>query len=203
MCEPTTLVALGVGAKTAAIAATAAQVASLGMGAYGMYAQGQARQEQYEYQAAVDRNNQTAAQYQAQDALDRGRVAESAQRRKTAQIMGQQEAGLASRGMDIGYGSALSLLNETATFGELDALTVRSNAEREAYGYTQQAQNFGMSASGAKRAGQNAATSGMFGAASSILAGAGKVAETWKSGNTLAKNTYFVGPTQPGRKAYS
>ena len=42
---------------------------------------------------------------------------------------------MAANGVDLSSGSPLDILGDTAMYGELDALTIRSNAEREAYGY--------------------------------------------------------------------
>ena len=120
---------------------TALSAASMAFGAYSSYQQSQAQKDAYEYQSAVARNNAITAEYQAQDAIKRGQVAEAEQRRKTAMLKGSQTARLAGNGLDISEGSALNILSDTDWMGEQDALTVRNNAAREAWGYNVQGQN--------------------------------------------------------------
>ncbi len=121
---------------------TALSVGSMAFGAYSSYQQSQAQQASYEYQAAVARNNAITAEWQAQDAIKRGEIAEEQQRRRTAMLKGTQTARLAANGLDISEGSALQILSDTDWMGEQDALTVRDNAAREAWGFRQQGQNY-------------------------------------------------------------
>lgn len=122
-------------------AATVLAGASLGLGAMSAYQQSQATKASMEYQSAVARNNAITSEYQAEDAIKRGQVAEEQQRRKTMMLKGTQTARLAANGIDISEGSALQILSDTDWMGEQDALTVRENANREAWGYRVQAQN--------------------------------------------------------------
>lgn len=122
--------------------ATALQVGSLAFGAMSAYQQSASTKASMEYQSAVARNNAITAEYQAQDAVKRGEVAEAEQRRRTAMMKGSQTARLAANGLDISEGSALNILSDTDWMGEQDALTVRDNASREAWGLRQQGQNY-------------------------------------------------------------
>lgn len=159
--------------------AAAASVASAAMGAFGAIQQGQAAKNAAEYQAAVDRNNQQVAEWQAKDAVDRGAEAERQHRIKVAGVLGSQKAAMAANGLDLSSGSPLDILGDTAMYGELDALTIRSNAEREAYGYRVRSQDFASSAQLAQMRGSSAATAGMIGAGATLLTGAGQAASTW------------------------
>jgi hypothetical protein len=186
MCEPVTMTAIVAGAatyagatatvvglSTAATLSLAATAASGVMAAGGAIRQGQAQKAQAKYQAAVERNNAMISGWQAQDAIGRGRIEEQRQRLQTARIRGAQRAGMASSGVEIDSGSPLDVLQDTAMLGELDALTIRSNAEREAYGYRAQQGNL-MAQSGLTRmAGRNAQTAGYISAGSSLLSTAG------------------------------
>jgi hypothetical protein len=80
----------------------------------------QAQKNAYEYQAAVSRNNQKIAEWQAQNAIAQGQEAEIDQRRKMAALKGSQRAGLAAKGLDISSGSALNILTDTDYLGEMD-----------------------------------------------------------------------------------
>lgn len=86
------------------------------------------------YQSQVARQNQALMEQRARDALQRGEVAEENSRRLTRQRIGAQTARLAAQGVDL-EGSPTEILGDTAAAGEADALTVRANAARDAYGY--------------------------------------------------------------------
>ena len=122
--------------------ATVASAASTVTGAFGAYSTGQANAGAASYQAAVARNNAAVAEQNAQYALQSGRIEEQTRRQKTAGIIGEQRAKMAASGIDIGSGTPLNLQESTAQVGELDALTIRNNAMRKAYGYRVQASDF-------------------------------------------------------------
>ena len=138
-----------------------------------------AKADEYEYQAKVDDNNTKVALWKAQDAKARGQKEEAALRVKVAALKGRQRSALAASGVEVGSGSALDILGDTAALGELDALTIRSNSEREAYEHKVTASNLTANA-GMKRMGaKNAIIAGKIGARTSLLSGAGSVASKW------------------------
>ncbi len=126
--------------------ATIAAIGSAVVGGIGTMMQAQASASQAAYQAQVARNNQIIAQRNAADALKRGEVEEDKVRQRTAAILGQQRARLAGQGSVLDEGSPLDIQMDTAGLGELDALTTRSNYQREAYGQEVQAMNYGAQA---------------------------------------------------------
>ena len=166
MCEPTTIL----------LAATAAGTA---LTAYGQYQQGQAAEAQGRYQAAVSRNNQIIAERMAKDALERGKTEEALHRQKVERFKGAQRAALAKSGVVVDQGSALDVLLDTAEMGELDALTIRSNAEREAYGYRVKGMNFAAEGELAKLRGKAQRRAANIQAMGTILGGTGQFAERW------------------------
>lgn len=87
---------------------------------------------QARYQAQVAAQNQELMRRQAADATQRGQVAEESRRHLTAQQIGRQQAVLAAQGTDL-EGSPTGILGDTAAAGEMDALTARAAAAREAY----------------------------------------------------------------------
>jgi hypothetical protein len=163
-----------------AISATTLAAASLGLTAvgtglsvYGMINQQQAAGAQANYQRAMALRQQQINDWQAKDAMQRGEVAEQQQRAKTAQMLGSQTAKLAAQGTDLS-GSPTDILGDTARAGEFDALTIRNNAVREAWGYQV----------GAGNAGAAAGMYGSFqpsylGAGASLLSGASTLADKW------------------------
>ena len=134
---------------------------------------------EYEYQAKIDDNNRKVAEWKAADAIARGKKEESSHRIKVAALKGRQRSALAASGVVVDSGSALDILADTAALGELDALTIRSNAEREAYEHKVTASNLTANA-GMKRMGAgNALIAGKIGSMTSLLSGAGSVANKW------------------------
>lgn len=180
MCEPVSATA-GVGAALgsmggAAMAASSFSwfsIASMAASAIGTVVQGVSGMQQSRYQAAVARNNSIIAERAAKDALERGSIAEDNARKRTGLIIGSQRAALAGQGSALDEGSPLDIQGDTAVAGEMDALTIRSNAEREAYNYRAQGANF--------RAQEQLASSqaGWLGTGASLLAGASGVADRW------------------------
>jgi hypothetical protein len=159
---------------------TAASAISLGLGALGTGASvlGQINQQsaagaQQNYLAQLSRQRQQLADQQAQDALQRGQVAEQKQRDLTAQRIGTQTAALAAQGTDL-EGSPTDILGDTARAGEQDALTIRNNAAREAWGYETQA-----AGSGADAALRESYEPSYLGAGTSLLMGASSLADKW------------------------
>lgn len=116
------------------IATIAATVVSGAYQAKGQYEQGK-------YQAKVSKNNAIIKNQLAADALNRGRVAEDNKRMQVAQAKAMQRAQFGASGVDVNLGSASDIQADTAMIGELDALTIRNNAEREAYGFRVGASN--------------------------------------------------------------
>jgi hypothetical protein len=144
-----------------ALIGVAIAVVGAGVGAYSSIEQGKAA-------AAVAKDNERVSRWQAKDALLRGQVEESRYRRRLAQFKGMQRTRLAASGVVLDQGSALDVLEDTAAEGEFNALTIRANAEREAYGFTTAAAQFGYGGKIAKRRGYTGATQSLLGAASSI-----------------------------------
>jgi hypothetical protein len=119
-----------------------AAIATLVITAVSAYSAQQAQSAQVKYQAQVANNNKKIAEIKAVDAVERGQLEERKHRIQIAQIMGEQRAGAAGRGVLVDAGSAQDIAEDTAAVGELEALTIRSNAEREALGFRQQAGQF-------------------------------------------------------------
>lgn len=141
------------------------------MGGLGAIQQGQASAASARYNARVADMNARMADRAAKDALERGKLEEQKQRQKTAQLMGQQTAAMAANGVDIGFGSPLDLLVDTATLGELDALTIRSNAYREERDIRQQGANYRGQAGMYRSQASSASTGGFLGAMGTFLGG--------------------------------
>jgi hypothetical protein len=156
--------------------------------------QSKAAQAQAKYQAAVQRNNAQIAEYQAQDAIERGTQAEQQKRREIQQVIGQQRAAMSVSGLSMDSASFVDTIGDTAAMGEMDALTIRSNAAKQAWAY--RAQGAGMDAQAqlydAQAAQAKAALPLQIGG--SLLSGAGSVASKWYQfgGGTTNSNWGFT-----------
>ncbi len=105
-----------------------------------------ASQAQANYQAQVARNNQIVSEQNAQYALQVGQTQEAAKREQMAQTNSKVRAAVGASGVDPNFGSAVRLQKAVATTGEEDALTIRNNAARQAYGFRVQGTDYAASA---------------------------------------------------------
>lgn len=156
-----------------------AAIAGAGVSAYSAYEQGQSQKASMAYQAQVAKNNQAIADQYAQMELAKGRQMEETKRLATAQQEGAIRAAAGASGLDPNSGSPVRLQEDTARVGEEDALTIRANAARAAYGYRVQGLNYGAQAGLDEMASADAARGGALGAFSSILGGASSTADKW------------------------
>ncbi|MFM0151449.1 hypothetical protein [Paraburkholderia sediminicola] len=169
------------GFSAAAVAEVSLAVAAAGAAAsaYGAIRQGQAASAAASYQAQVAKNNQTiASQYAAQSLAD-GQNQVAAKQQQTAQMIGGERAAMAANGVDLDSGSALRIQGDTAKLGDVDAMTIKNNAARAAYGYQLQGVSYGQQASLDESTGANAVSAGNLNAFSSILGGASSVGSKW------------------------
>ena len=151
MCEPTTIAAL-----TAASAA---------VGAAGAYQQSRNTKKVAEYNAGV-------AELEAQDARRRGDQKADAVRRAAGQQTGAARAALSAKGLDISEGSAADMIDQIDFFGQVDAVTAKQNAAKEAWNLRARKAGYQFEAD-AQRPGLMAATS--------LLGSAGTVSDRWRT----------------------
>lgn len=147
--------------------------------AYGAMQQSQAQADQQEYQAAVARNNALIAQQNAQEARDRGTREENRQRLRTLQATSSSRASAAARGLDVNTGTPLDIADTIAGVGEIDALTIRSNTDKEVRNYMIQKQGFTNESSLRSANADNISDAGFISTAGTLLSGASSVAGKW------------------------
>lgn len=135
-------------------------LASIG-GAYSQYkalnAQGNYQKNQYDFNSKV-------AEMQAEDALQRGEQAVAISRKQIGATVGSQRTASAAQGVDVNSGSAVETQADTKYVGAMNAIMIRNNAWREAWGYKNQAL-------GATFAGEFAKMSASNQAANTLLTG--------------------------------
>jgi hypothetical protein len=101
---------------------------------------------------------------QSANALVRGDEAASRSAVATRQLSGGQRAAFGAQGVDINSGSASDVIANDQQLGDLDVMTIKNNAAREAHG-------FDMQANLARKAGANAARNYNNQAISTLLTG--------------------------------
>jgi hypothetical protein len=126
MCEPTTIV----------------MVAGLVLGAVGAVQQNNAGKAAAQAQEEQAEENAKFAEAQATNATMTGLVEEDRRRAQTRAMLAKQRTAMAANNVDMSTGTPLELLGDTAAIGEQDALTIRANAAREAWGYRSQGVNY-------------------------------------------------------------
>lgn len=140
-------------------------IALQGFGA-GFSAMGNMQAGRYAKQAAD--YNASVSEAQAVDAEKRGEVAVSRQRAITRGVIGAQRAAMAAQGQDPASGSALDVQLDAAYLGEIDAQTLRTNSQREAWGFRVQAQDSRVRGQIAQAEGQSRAVGTILGTAGNL-----------------------------------
>lgn len=105
------------------------------------YSQSQAIKGQAAYQKAVTQINAKLANMQAEDALKRGETTARDYKKEVEGMIGTQRVAMAAQGVDVNFGSAKDVQEQTRHQMERDILTIKSNAFREAWGYKVEATN--------------------------------------------------------------
>lgn len=189
MCEP---ISLSIGGVMSAIA-VATSALSTGLGVISSIQQGKAQKAQYDYQAAVERQNAKIANQNAARERQQGIEESRLQRLKAQQNVASQTSAMAANGIDVTQGTPVDVLGDTAMWGEMDALNILANSESRAQAFEQQASNFRNQSRLDSLAGQNAYKAGQINAISSGLNGISStmnVADKWYgfSGNSTDAN---------------
>lgn len=142
-------------------------------GAYGAIQSAEAQAASDRFNAQVADINAKQAERNAQLSSEAGNAEVAMQGRKNKATVGAIKANQAGSGISVNDGSALDVRTSAAELGQLDALTIRSNATKEAYSYGVQKTSFenqsnleNFSADAAEKAGAIGAGSTLLGAAS-------------------------------------
>jgi hypothetical protein len=170
-----------------AVAGLALTALSTGLGAVGMIGQQNAQAQAASatpHGPAISAGRRTEP---GADAPAGGRCAaaragrEEDRRRLTAQQIGQQRAGLAAQGTDL-EGSPTDIIGDTAAAGEVEALTIRSKAARQAYEHQIAGVGYGNAGILESNRARNATYQpNHLGAGASLLSGASTLAEKWRN----------------------
>ncbi len=142
----------------------------------GGIAEASAIRAEAEYRQRIAEVNVSLSNLQAEDAISRGQEDVALERQRTKQLIGEQRVAAAAQGIDPTFGSPVDIRTGTADVGALNAMRLRTNAFRQAFG-------FRVEAVGERAAGQFARISGRFGARTSLITGGLKAARTISQGS--------------------
>ena len=145
----------------------------------GQIKEGQAQAEAARYQARVARNNEIIARQKAEDARERGEIEQRQIAIRTGQEIGSARAALAANNVQVDTGTAANLVEDIRGFGRLDELTAANNAEREAIGFEQQADQFAGDEEVFRESARQSTNQGFLSAATTLVSGGGRVAGKW------------------------
>ena len=193
MCFATAFTAMGMSAASAATAAAATSaaigIAGVGLSAYGMYQNAQAQNAasqnaaaQAQYQSQVAKQNADMANAAAREDRYQGYLNSEAQKRKTAQVIGEQRAAEGASGAVVDNGSFMDVTLDTAERGTLDALALQHQGDIQAWKDEIQATNY------TNQAALQSASAAAYGsqyhdplmaAGGSLLQGAGQIGMNW------------------------
>ncbi len=151
------------------------------VGAVGQIMSSQAAASASKYNAKVNERNAGVATQNAAISGQAGSQQATIQSLKTRASMGDAKTSQAGAGMDVNSGSAVDVQDSIAKIGELDALTIRSNAVKEAYGYATQATNFKSEAALDRFEASNKLTQGYFDATTTLLGSGSKASSSYES----------------------
>ena len=171
-----------VGAAVSAVggASTIGTVASLGaagIGALGSIEQSKASAASAGYNAQVAQQNAQIATQNASFAGSQGQQEEGASGAQTKARIAATLANQGASGVDVNTGSDVNVRESEAKLGMLNALTIRSNAAKSAYGYqTQSVSDTGQAALLKSQQGSDI-LGGYLSGASNVLGGIGSAAK--------------------------
>lgn len=140
----------------------------------------QAAEARGRYQRQAAEFNARLAEIQAEDAINRGDDEANRYREQVNQVIGRQRAAMAAQGISLDTGSAFEIQEQTMRQRDVEVLTIKNNAWREAWGFEVAAAQATAEGRFAEVAARNVAsgarTAGILKAGESIQSSASKAA---------------------------
>lgn len=170
------------------------KIASTAFNVLGAISQANTNADNYQTQSGMNEYNAAVSRNQSAAALSESAAAQSAQRRRARELLGEQRAGIAQSGTGFG-GTNADLLERSQTLSELDALNLAYEGDMKSKGYLQQAEIETMNAATNRRNVGTARTAGYLGAGRALLSGMGSYGRgvTQAPAPVANGNTRFLG----------
>lgn len=160
-----------------AVVAVSLQAAGMVSGGISAYYGARSQKSGLQFQSEMGEINARLSDLSAKQALVQGEREEQKVRMASGQVKAGQRVALAANGIDMTSATAQAQLTTTDVLGEIDAMTVKENAIRSAWGYRTQATNARTEAM-VQRSMADGISAGRV-AFSSLLGSAGQVAGSW------------------------
>lgn len=167
------------GIETVAAVSIGSSIAGGILGAFGSEKKADAEAQADMYKAQVARNNAIIAERKAGQTREAGGIEAENNDLKTKSKIAEATVVQAANGLDVNTGTNVDVRNSMADLGRLDTLTIISNAAKKAQDFEVQAMNFNAEGQLDTMAAENAKEAGDINAASSLISGAGSVADKW------------------------
>ena len=142
------------------------------VGAAGAAQQGQANATADRYQAQIAMNNNFLANQNAKWATQFGEIGAAQEGMKAGAAIGAMKANAGAEGIDVNTGSTALARSAADELSNVNALTIKSNTAREAYGYTVQGVDYATQATLDQQAAKDAISAGNLAAFGTLLSGA-------------------------------
>lgn len=153
-----------------------ASIIGTGAAVAGTVMNANAQRSASEIQAKQDRQNAVYAETAATDVLQIGEKEAARARGEGTRLIGKQRVGYATAGVVLGTGTTLDTLAETREVTEMEALTIKANAARDAWGYRTQGLNYRAQADITRRAGEQAVVGTYLTGAAQVVSGVAQAA---------------------------
>ena len=164
---------------TIALVSMGSSAAGGTLGAFGKLAEGKASSQMYQYQAGVAQFNQKIAEQNRDWAYQTGERQAEITGIKGRQQIGAIKAAQSGSNLDVNSGTAVQVRESQRSITQMDMETIRSNAAKQAYGYTVEATKYAADTGMYMKAASDVRKASYIGAASSLLSGATSVSSKW------------------------
>lgn len=169
MADPFTLAATSLGT----------QALGGGISIFGALNKGAAESDMYMYKAQVAQYNSQIAERNAQYEISKGGIDAFNNDLKVRQQLGTGRANIGASGFDISSGSGAQLLESAHDIGRYNTLSIVSDAQRRGYNDRVKAWDYLTQEQMDKSSADNARTTGMLDATSSLLGSASSISDRW------------------------
>jgi hypothetical protein len=146
-------------------------IAAAGVAAAGQLVQGYSALQQGNYEAGVAKQNAALSREAAAESIRIGQTERRDFWRKVGSVKGQNIAAMAANGIDVGYGTAGRIQDDTQMLANEDAATLYKNENERTRGFIIDAANYKSEAAAQKQKGIAAFTGSVLSAGSSLMGG--------------------------------
>lgn len=153
----------------------AIQVVTTGIRVFGIFQQTRSATNEANFKTRIAQNNATIAENNAQRVLEKADIDIREKRRETQARLGAQRTQIAAAGFQLGVGTGIDILGDTAALGELDVLRLEEEAENQAENFRAQGAGFQTEAELGRLSRRNIRTAGRIKTGETLITGAARV----------------------------